>query len=34
VVAALSMAAWAGDIEGKVTRVKGKSVVYRDAIVA
>jgi len=32
VVAALSMAAWAGDIEGKVTGTKGKSVVYVDAI--
>ena len=32
VVAALSMAAWAGDIEGKVTGMKGKSVVYVDAI--
>src|SRR6476659_9691854 len=28
VVAGLSMAAWAGDIEGKVTGMKGKSVVY------
>src|SRR5579864_3250816 len=32
VVAGLCMAAWAGDIEGKVTRMKGKSVVYVDAI--
>jgi len=32
VVAVLSMAAWAGDIEGKVTGMKGKSVVYVDAI--
>ena len=32
VVAALSMAAWAGDIEGKVSGMKGKSVVYVDAI--
>jgi plastocyanin len=32
VVAALSMAAWAGDIEGKVAGMKGKSVVYVDAI--
>jgi plastocyanin len=32
VVAALSMAAWAGDIEGKATGMKGKSVVYVDAI--
>lgn len=31
-VAASSMAAWAGDIEGKVTGMKGKSVVYVDAI--
>ena len=31
-VAALSMAAWAGDVEGKVTGMKGKSVVYVDAI--
>jgi len=29
---ALSMAAWAGDIEGKVSGMKGKSVVYVDAI--
>ncbi len=32
VMAALSMAAWAGDIEGKVTGMKGHSVVYVDAI--
>ena len=32
VVAALSMAALAGDIEGKVTGMKGKSVVYVDTI--
>jgi plastocyanin len=32
VVAGLSMAAWAGDIEGKVAGMKGKSVVYVDAI--
>src|ERR1700756_5914798 len=31
-LAALSIAAWAGDIEGKVTGMKGKSVVYVDAI--
>jgi plastocyanin len=31
-VAASSMAALAGDIEGKVTGMKGKSVVYIDAI--
>src|SRR5579872_6176587 len=31
-VAGLCMAAWAGDIEGKVTGMKGKSVVYVDAI--
>ena len=31
-VAALSTAAWAGDIEGKVAGMKGKSVVYVDAI--
>jgi plastocyanin len=30
--AALSLAAWAGDIEGKVAGMKGKSVVYVDAI--
>lgn len=32
VVAGLSSAAWAGDIEGKVTGMKGKSVVYVDTI--
>ena len=32
VIAALSLAAWAGDIEGKVTGMKGKSVVYVDTI--
>ena len=32
VVTGLSMAAWAGDIEGKVAGMKGKSVVYVDAI--
>src|SRR6201982_4326771 len=32
VLAALSTAALAGDIEGKVTGMKGKSVVYVDAI--
>src|ERR1041384_3332049 len=32
VVAGFCMAAWAGDIEGKVTGMKGKSVVYVDAI--
>jgi plastocyanin len=32
VVAALSITAWAGDIEGKVAGMKGKSVVYVDAI--
>lgn len=32
VVAALSVAATAGDIEGKVTGMKGKSVVYVDTI--
>jgi plastocyanin len=32
VVTGLSVAAWAGDIEGKVTGKKGKSVVYVDAI--
>ena len=32
VMAALSMAAWAGDIEGKVTGMKGHSVVYVDTI--
>jgi len=31
-VAGLSIAAWAGDIEGKVTGMKGKSVVYVEAI--
>jgi plastocyanin len=31
--AALNLAAWAGDIEGKVAGMKGKSVVYVDAIV-
>jgi plastocyanin len=31
-VAALNLAAWAGDIEGKVAGMKGKSVVYVDAI--
>ncbi len=31
-VMGLSAAAWAGDIEGKVTGVKGSSVVYVDAI--
>jgi plastocyanin len=30
--AALNLAAWAGDIEGKVAGMKGKSVVYVDAI--
>jgi plastocyanin len=30
--AALNLAAWAGDIEGKVVGMKGKSVVYVDAI--
>ena len=30
--AGLCSAAWAGDIEGKVTGMKGKSVVYVDAI--
>ncbi len=30
--ASLCAAAWAGDIEGKVTGMKGKSVVYVDAI--
>lgn len=28
----MSMAAWAGDIEGKVTGMKGPSVVYVDAV--
>ena len=32
VLAALTTAAWAGDIEGKVAGMKGKSVVYVDAI--
>ncbi|MBZ5649093.1 MAG: carboxypeptidase regulatory-like domain-containing protein [Acidobacteriia bacterium] len=32
VVTGLSMAAWAGDIEGKVAGMKGKSAVYVDAI--
>jgi plastocyanin len=32
VTAGLCMAAWAGDIEGKVTGMKGKSVVYVDTI--
>jgi plastocyanin len=32
VMAALSLSAWAGDIEGKVSGMKGKSVVYVDAI--
>ncbi len=32
VTAALCTAAWAGDIDGKVTGMKGKSVVYVDAI--
>jgi plastocyanin len=31
-VAGLSVAAWAGEIEGKVTGKKGKSVVYVDTI--
>jgi plastocyanin len=31
-VAALDLAAWAGDIEGKVAGIKGKSVVYVDTI--
>jgi plastocyanin len=31
-VGALSATAWAGDIEGKVTGMKGKSVVYVDTI--
>lgn len=30
--AALNLAAWAGDIEGKVAGMKGKSVVYIDTI--
>ena len=32
VIAGLSAGAWAGEIEGKVTGMKGKSVVYVDAI--
>jgi len=32
VLAGLTTAAWAGDIEGKVAGMKGKSVVYVDAI--
>src|SRR5215471_20745057 len=32
VIAALAAASWAGDIEGKVTGMKGKSVVYVDTI--
>jgi plastocyanin len=32
VIMGLSLAAWAGDIEGKVTGMKGHSVVYVDAI--
>lgn len=32
VIAALCLSAWAGDIEGKVTGMKGKSVVYVDTI--
>jgi plastocyanin len=32
VIAALCTAAWAGDIEGKVSGMKGRSVVYVDAI--
>ena len=31
-IAGLSVAAWAGDIEGKVTGMKGKLVVYVDSI--
>ena len=31
-VSALDLTAWAGDIEGKVTGMKGKSVVYLDTI--
>ena len=31
-VAGLSVVAWAGDVEGKVTGMKGKSVVYVEAI--
>ena len=32
VIAGLCMSAWAGDIEGKVTGMKGKSVVYVEAL--
>jgi plastocyanin len=32
IVAALTVAAWAGDVDGKVTGMKGKSVVYVEAI--
>lgn len=32
VIAGLCMSAWAGDIEGKVSGMKGKSVVYVEAI--
>ena len=32
VIAALSLAAWAGEIEGRVTGMKGKSVVYVETI--
>ena len=31
-VSGLCAAAWAGDIEGKVSGMKGKSVVFVDAI--
>jgi hypothetical protein len=31
-MAGFCMAAWAGDIDGKVSGMKGKSVVYIDAI--
>jgi len=31
-IGGLAVSAWAGDIEGKVTGMKGKSVVYVDAI--
>ena len=31
-IAGLAVGAWAGDIEGKVTGMKGKSVVYVDTI--
>jgi len=31
-IAGLCIAAWAGDIEGKVSGMKGQSVVYVDAI--